>query len=316
MLILEQEKKEIQWTIRNVLNWTTKRFAEIELETPLLDAQLLLCNVLKIKKIQLYIDIDKPLTKNERLEFRELVKKRLNGEPVAYLLNSKYWHDLKLYLDKRVLIPRPETESMLDFILHVCKIKNEKPQIIFDLCTGSGCLAIALAKEFPQAKVIGVDISQDALDVAIINAELNLVSNVTWIKGDVTNQDLYHILKSNYKMADIVVSNPPYVTEEEWSQLGTTVKNFEPKIALVSEDNGLYIGKKIYQNINDLNLLNKNNSIFIMEMAAKQPKKICSEIQKTIQMNHPIWEVPKNEWFNLCDLEAKERFLVKIQHKQ
>ncbi len=307
-----QEKKEMLWTIREVLNWTTKRFSESGIDTPLLDTQLLLCRVLNLKKIQLYTEIDKPLTGNERFEFRELVKKRLNGEPVAYLLNEKYWHDLKLFVDKRVLIPRPETESMLDFILQNYKLKNVAPEVIFDFCTGSGCLAIAFAKKFPNSKVVGIDLSQGALDVAIKNAEINSITNITWINANVTDSELYDTLSSEYKSADIIVANPPYVTENEWHQLDVTVKNFEPKIALVSDDDGLKIGKNIFQNICEFNLLN-SNGIFSMELAEKQPQKICNEVQKTIQMNHPVWNVPKNEWFALCDFEGKGRFLVRIQ---
>ena len=125
MQTIGQEKKEILWTIREILNWTTKRFSESGIDTPLLDTQLLLCRVLNLTKIQLYTEIDKPLNDKERFQFRELVKKRLKGEPVAYLLNEKYWYDIKLYIDNRVLIPRPETESMLDFILQKCKLKNK-----------------------------------------------------------------------------------------------------------------------------------------------------------------------------------------------
>ena len=96
MQVIGQEKKEILWSVREILNWTTKRFSESGIETPLLDTQLLLSRVLNLSKIQLYIEIDKPLTEKERNLFRELVKKRLKGEPVSYLLNEKYWHDIKL----------------------------------------------------------------------------------------------------------------------------------------------------------------------------------------------------------------------------
>ncbi|MBX9837881.1 peptide chain release factor N(5)-glutamine methyltransferase [Silvanigrella sp.] len=312
MQVIEQEKKEILWSVREILNWTTKRFSESGIETPLLDSQLLLSRVLNLSKIQLYIEIDKPLTEKERILFRELVKKRLKGEPVSYLLNEKYWHDIKLFVDNRVLIPRPETETMLDFVLQKCKLKNEKPEVIFDLCTGSGCLAIALAKKYPEAKVVGIDLSKDAIDVCIKNAELNSVSNVTWINADVTNMDLFKMLSLEYKKADIIVSNPPYVTEEEWQKLDAGVKDYEPKMALVCDDNGLKIGKNILQYITDFKLLNKN-SIFAMELAEKQPQKIDNNINKIIQINHPMWNMPINEWFALCDYEGKDRFLVRIE---
>ncbi|BBH54336.1 peptide chain release factor N(5)-glutamine methyltransferase [Fluviispira sanaruensis] len=305
---VEQEKKEKLWTIREILNWTSKHFHEKKIETPLLDAQLLLCKVLNLSKVQLYIEMDKPLNETEKRDYRALVKRRLNGEPVAYILNEKYWHNLKLYVDKRVLIPRPETESMLDFVLQ--NKKNCDLKYILDLCTGSGCLAIALAKAFPTTIVIGVDISTEALAVAKINAELNSVHNVEWLLADLTQLEIFQELKTKYKAFDIVVANPPYVTEKEWHSLEHTVKEFEPKLALVAADEGLFIGEQIVKNIEDFSLLS-SNSIFAMEMADKQPQKIKSECKKIIQHNHPIWEIPKNEWFTLCDWERKERFLVK-----
>ncbi|APJ04790.1 peptide chain release factor N(5)-glutamine methyltransferase [Silvanigrella aquatica] len=305
------DKKEMLWTIREIINWTAKRFAESGIETARLDAQLLLGRVLNLTKIQLYMEMDKPLTNEERTRFRELIKRRLAGEPVAYLLNEKYWHNLKLYVDNRVLIPRPETESMLDFVLQWCKSQNKIPEIVFDFCTGSGCLAIALAKKFPNAKIIAIDISHDALEVAQKNAVLNDVGNIIWEQADVTNSELYKILSLEYNVADIIVANPPYVTEKEWNELDLTVKDFEPKLALVSEDEGLKIGKCIFDNISEFKLL-KQSSIFAMELAEKQPQKICSDINKTIQLNHPMWNIPINEYFSLCDYEGKDRFLVRV----
>lgn len=235
----------------------------------------------------------------------------MNSEPVAYLLNEKYWHDLKLYVDKRVLIPRPETESMLDFILQNNTFQNKNPEIIFDFCTGSGCLAIALAKKFPSSQVIGIDISQDALHVAEKNAELNSTKNIEWINSDLKNQEIYKNLQEKYNKADIIVANPPYVTEKEWQKLEKTVKDFEPKIALVSENEGLEIATNIVNNIEVFSLL-KDNSIFAMELAEKQPQKIKHEIKQTLKYNHPTWNTPKNEWFSLCDFEGKDRFLVRV----
>jgi release factor glutamine methyltransferase len=145
------------WTVRDVLNWTAQRFSALELPTPLLDAQLLIGSVLSLSKVQIYTQLDRPLIETERSQLRELVRRRLSGEPVAYLLNQKDWHDLDLFVDKRVLVPRPETETLLDLILAVCRHESWQPQRILDLCTGSGCLAIALAKAYPQAKVVAVD---------------------------------------------------------------------------------------------------------------------------------------------------------------
>jgi release factor glutamine methyltransferase len=309
----EHKKIEPVWNIRNVLNWTTKRFKESGIETPLLDTQLLLSHALNLTKIQLYTDIEKPLTEVERAIFRELVKKRLSGEPVAYLLAEKYWHDLKLYVDKRVLIPRPETETLLDFVLQVYKHKQNTPKVIFDFCTGSGCLALALAKEFPTALVIGVDISQDALSVAKINAERNDVKNVEWINADVLCEELFFDLKTKFGAADIVVANPPYVTESEWQSLDLSVKNYEPKIALVSENEGIKFGECIFNSILKYELLSKD-SVFAMELAEKQPHIVTKQKLQIININHPLWQLTKNEWFALCDYENKDRFLIKLQN--
>jgi release factor glutamine methyltransferase len=114
------------WTTRDILSWTTNRFKQLDLDSPLLDAQLLLSHVLKTTKIQLYLDMDKPLTEQERAELRQLVSRRLEGEPVAYILNEKHWYNLTLKVDKRVLIPRPETELLADFALETLKHHKEK----------------------------------------------------------------------------------------------------------------------------------------------------------------------------------------------
>ena len=311
---VEQNKKETVWTIREILNWTTKRFANSGIETPLLDAQLLLSHVLNLPKVQLYIQIDKPLNEVERKNYRDLVTKRLQGEPVAYLLQKKYWHELELYVDERVLIPRPETETLLDIVLQYLKLKNISPSLIFDFCTGSGCLAIALAKKFPNAKVIGVDISEDALNVARINAEKNNVMNAIFIQLDLNIEENFLKLKNEYGSAEVVVSNPPYVTFEEWENLDISVKNYEPKLALVSEDMGLKIGKNIANYTEKYNLLNSAEYIFAMELAHGQPEKVFEQRIQSYPNNHSIWNLPKEQYFSLGDLEDKNRFLVSLNY--
>lgn len=312
MHAVEQPKKEIVWTIREILNWTTKRFTESGLDTPLLDAQLLLSHVLNLTKVQLYVQIDKPLNDLERKRFRELVYKRLQGAPVAYLLHQKFWHELELYVDERVLIPRPETETMLDIVLQYLKLKQISPNVIFDFCTGSGCLAIALAKKYPSARVFGVDVSSAALVVAEKNAILNNVTNVQWLNLDLNNEESYSYLQKEFGCAEVIVANPPYVTEEEWGNLDISVKNFEPKIALVSEDSGLKIGKNIYNYTQSFALLNKLEYVFAMELAENQPKKVSSQPIKNYNSSHPIWDFPNNSFFSLNDLEEKNRFLISL----
>ncbi|WP_158999403.1 peptide chain release factor N(5)-glutamine methyltransferase [Pigmentibacter ruber] len=316
MQSVEQNKRETVWTIREILNWTTKRFANSGIDTPLLDAQLLLSHVLNLPKVQLYIQIDKPLNEIERKKYRDLVTKRLQGVPVAYLLQKKYWHELELFVDERVLIPRPETETMLDIVLQFLKLKNIFPTLIYDFCTGSGCLAIALARKYPNAKVIAIDISEDALKVAKINAEQNKVSNVKFLQLDLNIEENYLYLQKEFGCAEVIISNPPYVTFEEWENLDISVKNYEPKLALVSEDMGLKIGKNITNFTKKYNLLKSSEYIFTMELAHDQPEKVLEKNIKSYSSNHSPWSFPKEQYFSLCDLEDKNRFLVSLNYTE
>ena len=303
------------WTIREILTWTTNRFKQADIDTPLLDAQLLLCQVLNMAKINLYMEMDKPLSFAERSLLRELVKRRLSGEPVAYILKEKYWGNLKLVVDARVLIPRPETECLLDFVVETIKYYNKTPKIIVDFCTGSGCLAIALAKFYPESTVIGIDISVDALNVAQENAQLNKVTNVQWLNLDLTKAENYSFLKDKYGSAEIIVANPPYVSEEEWKKLDISVKNYEPKIALTADDNGLFIGKEIIKNLEQFSFLCSEFSLFGMEMAEGHPQKLIQTSSiKNYLFNSSVQEKCMNSWFGLCDLDSKSRFLCRLNN--
>ena len=308
------------WTVRRILNWTAKKFTELDIPTPLLDAQLLLGSVLKMTKVQIYMHFDSPLNDSERASFRNLVKRRMNGEPVAYLLNHKIWHDLDLYVDSNVLIPRPETESLLDFTISLWARCKASPTVIFDFCTGSGCLAIALAKKFPEAKVVAIDISEAALAVAARNTESNKVTNISFMQADLTLPGTFAELSEKWGSPDIVVANPPYVSEQEWQHCDISVKNFEPKIALVAEDSGKKIAREILKNFFSDRPL-KSDFCFVMELAEKQPHELCSKdlySRHLSQLNHvysysfPTWELPRNEFFGLKDWEGKERFLCCI----
>ena len=311
------------WTVREILKWTTQKFSELDFSTPLLDAQLLLGHVLNTSKIKLYTEIDRVLTDAERNKMRDLVKRHMQGEPVAYLLNQKYWHDLDLHVDSRVLIPRPETETLLDFTLSLWKGLTVKPQIILDLCTGSGCLAIALAKIYTNATVVGVDISSEALEVAELNAQRNKVKNVQWICADVTGNQFIESVLLKYGKVDILVANPPYISKTDWEQLDLNVRDFEPALALVAEDNGLAIGKSIYKNVLENKILN-SNSIFMMEMGENHPELIVNECQFTensnvhpngfsaISAQTPAWKVQRGESISVRDFENKARFLCLV----
>jgi release factor glutamine methyltransferase len=304
-----QPPEQKPWTVGDVLQWTAKRLSELDFPTPRLDAQLLLSSVTGLTRLQLYTHHDQPLTLEERQKFRQFVQRRQKGEPIAYLLNRIDWASLDLYVDSRVLIPRPETESMLELILSWHSSQKEQPLVIFDLCTGSGCLALALAREFPNAKVVGVDICEKALEVAQINRKRNHLDRVEFLLGDVTSPSLLEYLQKIWGKVDILVSNPPYVSASEWEKLEASVKDFEPKKALVSADLGLQIAKKMIEGLTSCGAF-ENVRSFLMELAEGQPQQLFGNHKLPAQP----YSLEKKDWpigafFSCSDLENKQRFL-------
>lgn len=309
------------WTVRDVLNWTSQKFSGLQLPTPLLDAQLLIGSVLSLSKVEIYTQLDRPLLENERSSLRELVRRRLSGEPVAYLLKQKSWHDLDLFVDPRVLVPRPETETLLDLVLAICRHEGRQPRSILDICTGSGCLAIALGKSFPQAEVFALDISPDALEVARLNGERNSVSNVRWINADALDENTYQ--REGFRQFDIIVSNPPYVSESEWSECDPSVKRFEPKIALIGGEHGWQFPRMLLQVLDASGLLSSVGVVGFelglshSEILAEEMKEPCGFVftqpMLSLACQRPVWEFPRDQWFSVKDYTQRSRFLFALR---
>lgn len=312
------------WTVRDVLNWTSSKFAELDLPSPLLDAQLLIGSVLSLTKVQIYTQLDRPLIESERGQLRELIRRRMTGEPVAYLLNQKDWHNLDLFVDPRVLVPRPETETLLDIMLAVCKNDSLQPLKILDLCTGSGCLAIALAKAFPAACVTAVDISPEALEVAQLNATRNAAPNIEFICSDATDPKLYRSL-AELGGFDVIVSNPPYVSEAEWTECDDTVRRFEPRIALVGGECGWQLPAQILSCLSESGLFDQvrvvgfelgvdHPSLLATQLAGRLTTPFSDPIQQ-FGCQRPVREFPRSEWFAVKDYRQKSRFLCAVSNK-
>lgn len=304
------------WTVKDILAWTSSRFAQLDLPTPLLDAQLLLSSVVGLSKVQLYMHHDRALSSDERAQMRDLVRRRLAGEPVAYLLGRKDWHDLDLLVDARVLIPRPETETLLDFVLDVLRSAGRTPQRLLDLCTGSGCLAIALGRRFPSSTVFAVDVSADALAVARENAQRNGVRNVTFLEADVRDDSLFaKLLEAAGGPFDVVVSNPPYVSESEWAGLDVGVRGFEPRLALVADDDGLALARGIARNVGVEGVLSAE-SVFAMEVGLAHCDRLAEPQTpghlETFPYNTQSWKFPRSRSFALQDLTGRDRFWCRV----
>lgn len=216
------------WTIARVLAWTTGYFADKGLDSPRLDAELLIADALKLTRLQVYTRHDQPLHPDELTAVRARVQRRGKREPVAYITGNRGFWSLDLAVDRRVLVPRPETELLVEQALGLLQ-GREAPQVV-DVGTGSGCVALALARERPDAHVLAIDVSPEALSVAAANAKA-LDLKVEFRQGS--------LLAGVEGPLDLVVSNPPYIASAEVDRLMPDVARYEPRLALDGGPDGL-----------------------------------------------------------------------------
>jgi release factor glutamine methyltransferase len=222
------------WTTLGVLDWTTQRFTDAGIAGARLEAQLLLAHVLRCSRMQLYTGFDKPLAEAELASYRELIKRRLGGEPVSYLLGEQEFWGLPFYVDATVLVPRPDTETVIEVAraLRVERAEPAAPCRVLDLCTGSGAIAISLAKELPGAQVIATELSPEAAAIARRNAERNGVAE----RVEVRVGDLFApVLGERF---DLITANPPYIATAVIATLAAEVRR-EPPLALDGGPDGL-----------------------------------------------------------------------------
>jgi release factor glutamine methyltransferase len=228
-------KDRVPWTPLAVLSWTQSRFAERGLPSARLDAEVLLAHALRTTRVALYTGFDKPLEETELATYRELIKRRLAGEPVAYLVGEQEFWSLPLAVDARVLIPRRDTETLVEVAL--AALARGRAARVADIATGSGAVALALAKERPEAVVVATDVSPDALAVARANAARHaLDARVAFKEGDLAGP-----LDGAF---DLIVSNPPYVPSGTIAGLAPEVRR-EPRLALDGGADGLDLVRRL-----------------------------------------------------------------------
>ncbi len=225
------------WTLRRVLSWTTDFFQSKGLDSPRLDAELLIADAQGVDRIRLYMDLDKPLLPDELAAIRARVQRRARFEPVAYILGHRGFWSLDLQVDPRVLVPRPDTERLVELAL--ARLKDVEAPVVVDVGTGSGCVALAIGKERPDATVHAIDRSADALQVATANAAANEVPNVTFHEGDLLAP------VADIGRVDMVVSNPPYIPSAEVERLMPDVRQYEPRGALDGGADGLDLVRRL-----------------------------------------------------------------------
>ena len=226
------------WTVAELLGWTEGHLKRLGFATPRLDAEVLLAHALGAKRLDLYTGWSKVVESAERARFRESVQRRSRHEPVAYITGSKEFYSLAFEVTTAVLVPRPETEHLIDLL--VARIKPGDPESaplqILDLGTGSGCLAITAAVKFAAAQVVAVDVSEAALAVARRNAERHGVADrVRFLEGDLFAPLSALGPESRF---DAILSNPPYIRAGEFQGLEADVRDHEPRLALVDHRDG------------------------------------------------------------------------------
>ena len=235
--------------ILEVINRTTTYFEKQGIESPRLTIELLLAHLLEKKRLDLYLEFERELDEGTLAKLRELVKRRAGGEPLQYITGETEFYGLKFMVDKRVLIPRAETEMLVETVVKRLKpadgtpVDRALPTTIIDVGTGSGCIAIALAKKLPTAEISALDISPDALEVARGNAGLHHVEK----KVRFFESDLLEGLPSSF-VAEAVVSNPPYIADGELAKLPKEVRDFEPVRALAAGEDGLKVIRRLVMN--------------------------------------------------------------------
>ena len=221
------------WTPLKLVAWTQGYFARAGVDAPRLTAELLLAQALGCDRVRLYLDFDKPLAEAELSAYRELVRRRAAGEPTAYLTGRRDFFGRTFKADRRALIPRPETELLVEAALAALP----EDGALLDLCTGSGCIAVTVALERPRARVVATDLSAEALALARENAEA-LGARLELLQGD-----LYAPLPPGSRF-DVVAANPPYVPSPEVPGLARELLR-EPALALDGGEGGLAVARRV-----------------------------------------------------------------------
>lgn len=252
-------------TVLESVQLSTDYLAKKGIDSPRINAELLLADILRCKRLDLYLKFDQPLQEEETQKYREYIKRRAGFEPLQYIVGWTEFYGMKFRVNKNVLIPRPETEILIETILKMIDKSNRYR--ILDIGTGSGNIPIVLAKNLIDSEIISIDISEEALKVADANAIENQVQNIAFIKKNIFDEDITRLFMD----FDIVVSNPPYVSAHEYPSLQKEIKEHEPGYAVTDFEDGY----KYYKRISSIlkSLLKKNGKVFF-EIGLGQSDKV------------------------------------------
>lgn len=267
---------EEKWTVLKVLQWTTAFFERKNLEQPRASAEVLLAHLLKMERIQLYLNFDRPLTRAELTSYRAAIQRRAAREPTQYITGKQEFWSLELEVTPAVLIPRPETELLVEKTLEL--VGNSVKRVL-DLGTGSGAIALALAHECPTLRIIASDQSYEALQVARRNAlRHQLQERVAFVATD-----LLCGFTTSVAPFDIIVSNPPYIGEKEFPALAPEIIQYEPSSALLAGPQGLTVIRRI---IREAPGYLRNEGSLLLEIGVGQAELLQDELPKAHAFAH------------------------------
>jgi len=229
------------------LSAAKKRLEKSGVENPALDAEVLLAHILNVERLQLPLLNEFELSPEDSAKFQDVIKRRCEGEPVAYITNKKEFYSKEFYVDENVLIPRPETETVVETAVELIhdKFSEKRPLNILEVGTGSGIISCLLAELLPEAAITATDISDEALEIARKNcASLKLDGRIEFMKSDLFSA----LEKRKYKSYfQVIISNPPYISEEEYPYLQREIVCFEPPNALIGGETGIEFTKKLLE---------------------------------------------------------------------
>ena len=261
---------ETNWTIGNLIEWGTKYLSEKKVESPRLNIELMIANILNCQRIDLYLNYDYVLNEKELARLKEFLKRRAKHEPLQYILGEVNFYGYRLKIDKRALIPRPETELLVNLAIE--NLKHNKTNItncrILEVGTGSGCISIALAKQFPKISITAIDISPEAIHLAQENAQMLNIQNIEFIEAD-----FFKYQPTN--KFDMIISNPPYVIADDIPNLQDEL-SYEPQIALTPGPDSLAFYKVFVKYLDYL----ENNGTMILEINEKNHKEVTNLFNK------------------------------------
>ena len=263
-----------QATLGEVIVEARRLLEQADIETAEQEALWIVEHVLHLSPHHVVTDRDRLLSSSELLTARGLIKRRVGREPLQYILGTQEFCGLEFTVNPAVLIPRPETQLLVEYVTQ--RIRADQPATIVDVCTGSGCIAVSIARMRPHAKVIATDLSGPALNVARQNAiRLGVGERITWLEGDLLGPLAEQKLEGQ---VDVIVSNPPYIPELDWATLQPEVKLFEPRSALVAGPQGTELHERLLWEAS--RYLSLGGAV-IMEIGAGQARAMRRIVEQT-----------------------------------